>query len=165
MTDTVLGAIIGVGGTIIGVILGVFVTHYFSKRLVRMTHENAIDLMRRQEFNKAATAFRISFIEEIRFINRDYAADRANRDIPEVLAAAADSHETALIIFKDVFLCETQRIEIEKVWKEYTGDDKLMGKYTFKQYATRGNLKDGENIRKLALSRINNLLKFAEIKH
>jgi hypothetical protein len=130
-----------------------------------MTHKNASDLMRRQEFNKAATDFRISFIEEIRFIDRDYAVDRASRDIPEVLAAAADRHETALIIFKDGFVCENQRAEIEKAWKAYTGDDIITGKHTFRQYATRGNLKDGANIRKLALSRINDLLKFADPKH
>lgn len=165
MTDIVLGTIIGVGGTIIGVILAGPVTYYFSKVLVKMTHKNAIDLMRRQEFNKAATDFRISFIEEIRFIDRFYAVDRADRDIPEVLAAAADKHETALIIFKDGFLCEPQRTKIEKAWKEYTGEEKLMGKYTFRQYATYNKFKDAENIRKDALSRINALLKFAESKH
>jgi len=141
------------GFTLAGVLLGVWVGYYFSIRLIN-----------RQEFNKAAIDFRIAFIEEIRFIDHDYAIDRAGRDIPEVLAAAADSHETALIIFKDVFLSKTQRNEIEKAWKAYTGDDKITGKYTFRQYATHGKLKDSENIRKLALARIENILKFADPK-
>lgn len=147
-------ALISGGFTLVGLLLGAWVGYYFSIRL-----------MNRQEFNKAATNFRTSFIEEIRFIDRDYAVDRAGKDIPEVLAAAADRHETALIIFKNGYLCENQRAEIEKVWKEYTGEDKLMGKYTFRQYATYGKPKDAENIRKRALSRIEKLLEFADPKN
>ncbi|MGV8058623.1 MAG: hypothetical protein AB2L12_11450 [Smithellaceae bacterium] len=127
-------------------------------------YKNALCIYNITEFNKSANKFREAFTEEIRFIDRFYAADRASRDIPEVLAAAADKHETALIIFKDGFLCETQRTEIEKAWQAYTGDDKLMGKYTFRQYATKGNIKDGESIRQLALNNINNILKFAKHK-
>lgn len=124
-----------------------------------------LHIFRIGRFNRAAEKFKETFVEEIRFINRDYTLDRARRDIPEVLAAAADRHETAFIIFKDGFLCKNQRTEIEKAWKAYTGDDKLMGKYTFRQYATYGNFKDAENIRKCVLDRINALLKFAEPKH
>ncbi len=141
-------------GVILGALLTGPLTYYFTKKLAL-----------RQTLNNAATNFRLSFIEEIRFIDRFYAVDRADRDIPEVLAAAADKHETALIIFKDGFLCKSQRPEIEKAWNDYTGEKKVMGKYTFDQYATHGKFKDGENIRKLALNNINALLKFAELKH
>lgn len=147
-------ALISGGFALVGVFIGVLINYYFSIRL-----------MKRQDFNKAATDFRICFIDQIRFIDRDYAIERTGRDIPKVLSDAVDRHETALIIFKDGFLCKNQRAKMEKAWKEYTGQKKTMGKYTFEQYATHGNLKDGESIRKLARSRIENLLKFADPKY
>jgi hypothetical protein len=138
---------------IITTIIGFLAGNYFAVRRDR-----------RKEFNKAASDFRAAFIEEIRFIDQTYAVDRAGKDIPEVLAAAADSHEHALIIFKK-FLSKGRRTNIEKAWKEYTGEKKLMGKYTFDQYVTYGKIKDAGNIRKLALSRIEKLLEFADPKY
>ena len=117
-----------------------------------------------KEFNKAAADFRATFVEEIRFIDPTYAVDRAGKDIPEVLAATADKHEHALIVFKE-YLSKRKRTNIEKAWKEYTGETKLMGKYTFDQYVTYGKIKDAGNIRKLALSRIEKLLEFADPKY
>lgn len=140
-------------GTMLGALISGPLTYYFATKLIR-----------KQEFNQACATFKIAFIEEMRFIDRFYAVDRAGRDIPEVLAAATDSHERALLIFKEGFLCEKQRVEIEKAWKEYTGETKLTGKYTFAQYATKGNFKEEENIRKLALARIEKLLEFAKHK-
>ena len=121
-----------------------------------------LHIFRAGKFNNAAEKFKEAFTEEVRFINRDYAVDRAGRDIPEILAAAADKHEKAFVVFKDGFLSKFQRTEIEKAWKTYTGDDKLMGKYTFRQYATHNKFKDAENIRRLALERIEEILKFAK---
>lgn len=141
------------GFTIVGALVGGWIGY-----------KNALSIYNITEFNKAASKFREAFTEEIRFIDRFYAVDRSSMDIPEVLSYAADKHETALIIFKDGFLCEGQRAEIENAWKTYTGDNKLMGKYTFRQYATKGNIKDGESIRQLAITNINNLLKFAKRK-
>ena len=152
MTAAVVTGVFTLLGSIVGSVMGAVIGYLVSIRVSD-----------RREFQKAATDFRISFVEEIRFIDRFYTADRASRDIPDVLVAAADKHETALIIFKDGFLCEKQRAEIEKAWKAYTGNDTLMGKHTFKQYATHGNLRDGEKNRKLARDHINELLGFAEI--
>lgn len=65
MTDTIIGAIIGVGGAIIGAILAGPITYYFSKILIKITHENTIKLMQRQEFNQAAKDFIAAFHEEL----------------------------------------------------------------------------------------------------
>ena len=142
--------------TILGALLGALLTgpltYYFTKNLMRL-----------QEFNKAAVVFRSAFVEQIQFLDHFYAVDRAGRDIPDVLAAAADKHEDALFIFKDGFFSKKQRGEIEEAWKIYTGENKTMGKYTFSQYATINKLKE-EDMRKLALERIKRLLKFAEPK-
>jgi hypothetical protein len=118
----------------------------------------------REKFIDASNKFREAFFDEIRFINRDYAVDRAGRDIPEVLAAAADKHETALIAFMEV-LNKRKKTNIKKAWNTYTGNDKVTGKYTFRQYATYNKFKDAENIRQRALDRIDDILKFAKPKH
>ena len=143
--------------TILGAILGALLagpwTYFFTKRMMKL-----------QEFNKSAADFRAAFIEEKRFIDRFYAVDRADKDIPEILAVAADKHERALVIFKDGHLSKKQRFEIEKAWKIYSGEDKHLGKHTFKQYATQGNIKDAEKNRKTALENIEKLLNFAKLK-
>lgn len=146
---------------VIKIVLGIFLTAllaaFFASIIPRKLKE-------REKIIEAANKFRESFTEEIRFINRDFAIDRAGRDIPVILAAAADKHEAALITFMAV-LSERKKAKIKNTWKTYTGDDKVTGKYTFRQYATKGKIKDGESIRQLVLSRINNLLKFADPKH
>lgn len=123
-----------------------------------------LHIFRVGNFNKAAYKFKEAFIEEIKFIDRTFAVDRAGRDIPEILADAFDKHEHALIAFKSA-LGKRKRDNIEKAWKKYTGEEIVTGKYTFRQYTTYGKFKEAENIRKLSLSRIGNLLKFADPKH
>ena len=143
--------------TILGVILGALLTG-------SITYCVSKNLMGKQEFNKSAALFRDAFIEEKRFIDRFYAVGRAGKDIPEILAASADKHERALVIFKDGYLDKMQRLNIEETWKIYTGEDKHLGKYTFKQYTTKGKIKDAEKNRKIALERIEKLLSFAKPK-
>lgn len=117
----------------------------------------------REKFLEVANKFRESFTEEIRFIDRSFAVDRAGRDIPEVLNAEFDKHERAFIAFMGV-LSERKKAKIKEAWQAYTGDDKVTGKYTFKQYTTYHNFKDGEKIRNTALKNINALLEFAKPK-
>ena len=57
--------IIGVLGTVLGVLLGGPVTYYYAKVLVQTTHKNAIDLMQRQEFFAAASKFKATVLYEI----------------------------------------------------------------------------------------------------
>jgi hypothetical protein len=141
---------------ILYIFLTILLTAFSSSIIPRKIEE-------RKRFIVAADKFKSSFLEEIAFIDHNRARDRAGRDIPGVLASAAEKHETALITFME-FLGERQRKKIEQAWKEYTGEDKLMGKYTFKQYATYGKFKDTDNIRKCALERIEKLMQFAKPK-
>lgn len=136
------------------VILPVLVAAFFASIIPRKRQE-------RQRFNEAADRFKEAFTEEIRFIDRSYALDRAFRDIPEVLAAASGKHEAALIKFM-IVLSERNKKKIKKAWKEYTGENKLMGEYTFNQYATYGKIKDAKNIRNNALNRVEKILSFAK---
>ena len=96
MTDTILGAVIGVGGAIIGAILAGPVTYYFSKVLIKITHKNAIDLMQRQEFFAAASKFKATVLYElIGFYPIDQyweqkEVHRLRDSIPKINSAAAE---------------------------------------------------------------------------
>ena len=68
MTDTIIGAIIGVSGAIIGAIIAGPVTYFFSQKLINESHKNDIAIIRITEYNKAAAEFRSAFIEEQRLM-------------------------------------------------------------------------------------------------
>ena len=53
---------------------------------------------------------------------------------------------------------------MKKAWEEYTGNDKHLGKPTFNQYVTNGIQNRIKNNDRLALERLNAVLKFAEHK-
>jgi hypothetical protein len=61
MTDTIIGAFIGVGGAIIGAILAGPVTYFFSRKLIDKSHRNSLDIIKVSEFNSAAAKFRATF--------------------------------------------------------------------------------------------------------
>ena len=158
MTDTVIGAIVGVGGTIIGAIIAGPIAYWFSKRLIQANHKNAIDLVQGQEFNKAAACFRTAFIKEQRLLSLDSLADRAGHTASDIFKAAIDRHESAMLRFKP-FVCKSQVEEYKKAWKDYAGESRHA-----EQYSTTDSIKIP--IKKtLALSKIEKLLKFAEPKH
>lgn len=61
MTDTVIGAFIGVGGAIIGVLLAGPVTYYFSRILINESHKKSIEIIKITEFTLAAAKLRAAF--------------------------------------------------------------------------------------------------------
>ena len=143
-------ALIGGGFTLLGAIIGGYIGYYFSGQLLS-----------KQEFNKAAAEFRAAFVDEIRVIDSFYSIDIESTSIPNTLANAIEKHEKALMIFKDGFLCETDRTEIQKAWNEYTCHEQpIGGRYSFSDYK---NIQKNDSA-KLALERINNVLKFAKRK-
>lgn len=142
---------------VLGIFLAALLAAFFSSIIPRKFKE-------REKFLEVANKFRESFTEEIRFIDRTFAVDRAGRDIPEVLSAGFDKHERAFIAVMEV-LSERKKAKIKEAWQTYIGDDKLMGKPTFRQYANNGIKNRIKGNDKIALDRINALLKFAEPKH
>lgn len=142
--------------TLVYIIFPVLIAAFFASIIPRKRQE-------RQRFNEAADRFKEAFTEEIRFLDRSYAFDRTLRDIPEVLAAASGKHEAAFIRFM-IVLSKRKKKKIKKAWKEYTGENKLLGEYTFRQYATRDNIKNAESIRNCVLDRVEKILNFANHK-
>jgi hypothetical protein len=164
MTDTIIGAIIGVGGAIIGAILAGPVTYYFSKVLIKMTHKNAIELMRRQEFNKAAADFKAAFIPGLRYLDYRYSPERPPEiGIYKTLSSAFDRHEIAIIKFRP-YLCGQQQIWFDKAWDDYC-DKKEDSKPHFMVYAEPNGVIEKIKAQKNYLEKLNALLKFSEPKH
>jgi hypothetical protein len=156
MTDT----IIGVGGAIIGVIIAGPITYFFSRKLIRESHLDDLATINITEFNKAAATFRSAFIKEQRFLSYDSLADRTGTNACDIIKAAINRHEIAMIRFKP-FVCKAQLDDYEKAWNEYAGNSKH-----FEQYSGSNiNIFEAQKRRALALSRIENLLKFADPKH
>jgi hypothetical protein len=133
-----------IGGvfTIIGVLIGGFIGYYFSTRLIN-----------RQDFNKAATEFRNTFIVQINFLKYNVnsgSGDTSN--IGEYLKAYyVKSHLIAFEVFRN-FLSVSERKAIDVVWTEYCN---------FKQYSDKNNQKEA---RELALKNLDGVLKFAKHK-
>jgi hypothetical protein len=92
-------------------------------------------LKERDKFIEKSIRFISAFNNELRFIDYTNNMDRAGKDIPDILRTAYDGHESAYLIFRKN-LGWINKIRIEKAWKKYTGDDKYLGKPTFRQHAT-----------------------------
>ena len=76
-------------------ILGCLITYYLSRHLIIETHKNAIDILQRQEFNKAAIDFQSAFFIALQRL-RDNPEDWPDILNPNILL----KHEIAAIAFK-----------------------------------------------------------------
>lgn len=160
--------IIGVLGTVLGVLLGGPVTYYYAKVLIETTHKNAINLIQRQEFNKAATEFRNAFLCELIFLKYNAGlpeCERTYTSLDEFLRAGyIFRHLKAFDIFKD-HLPAKERDNINKTWKKYCHHPDNPEVLYFEQYSTKNVSKEREKeFKELALKNIEAILEFAEHK-
>jgi hypothetical protein len=161
--------IIGAGATILagfgGAALGAYFTYKASKKFIQVTHNNAIDLMRRQEFNKAAATFRVAFLPELIYLKHNARIDGALiSDGLNVFLSHGYFHRhlKAFNIFS-AYLSPKEREGINTAWQEYCHYD-IEGETEphWAMYAEK--IRDGRDTKELALERIEKILKFAEPK-
>ena len=159
MDNTIIASIIGVAGGLIGAWIGGTISRKASTEAVQSSNRNALDIMQRQEFNTAAAEFRIAFTEEQRLLDPNSLTNSASAGSASIIIKnAIDKHEVAMMKFEP-FISKGSIEDYKKKWHEYAGNSQH-----FEQYTGDTALKKEEG-RKLALSRINVLLKFAEPKH
>jgi len=159
--ETILGAFIGVGGTVVGVLIA----HYLSKKLIRATHTNALQLIQIGEFNKAATKFREAFMP-VRI-----ALNPAKFPLGEDLAIFLERHfqdlRRAIVEFSD-FLDANTKSALLEAWYEYhchqnARDDKTVP--YFGQYSCVGlRIEQQHAMKSLVQDRIDKILEFAKPK-
>lgn len=111
MGDTTKGALFG----IVGALLGVFLGGIISKN-------SAIDIMRRQRFNKAASEFWDAFTgEQIRISRETPSVVTYGIAITERSAEDFASQETAMVRFR-YFIHKSDTTSFDKAWRFYAND-------------------------------------------
>ena len=145
--------IIGVMGTVLGVLISGPITYYFAKKLIQKTHKSAFNLAQRQDFNKAANKFHNAFTNQLNFL--EYNANAGTVDTSNIgtylNAHYIATHLNAFRVFKNS-LSDTERVAIDEAWEKYRD---------FKQYYDKNNQ---EKMKALALKRLNDVLEFAKHK-
>jgi hypothetical protein len=149
-------AIIAGGFTIVGVLIGTWAAYRLSIKLVERTHENDLELFHRQEFNKAAAAFKATFVDEIFRMRRgvDILHKRYGED-PDAIAVA---NEKAKIIF-EAFLPKDMLSGFNIAWEKYKDPDEK-NKITYSPLSPEYSRELG----KIYLSHIDQLLEYATPK-
>jgi hypothetical protein len=128
------------------VILPALITAFFASLIPRKLKE-------REKFVEAASEFRNAFVEAQRLIDPNSLADRASAgSASNVIKDAINGHEIAMMKFEP-FVSKYRLDEYKNAWKEYAEN--------IAQYSGNSAIKQHEGC-KLALSRINALLKFAK---
>jgi hypothetical protein len=159
-------AIIGVGGTVVGTLLGAWLSYHFGSKLVETTHNNNISMMQRKDFNEAATKFRVAFKDELLALNPALA--KGAPDACDLLAAAFEKHRSAVFDFKP-YLRPTDAEGLEQAWQKYYRypDAPDCTVPIFNQYAgekMRLPYKEAKQRKLDAAERIEEMLSFAHYK-
>ena len=143
--------------TFITIVLTSFITAIF----IHFFSESRDHLSRR---NIAASNFRRVFIEEIKILRKlnTYSALPDAPNIPTVLEDAFVCHDIALQEF-NLFLTRCESGSLNRLWHNYC---EYEGIYPyFAQYDCKGgSIKQNEKNKQLAITQINNLIKFAAPK-
>jgi len=158
-------ALIAGGFTIIGVLLGTLLSYCLSRKLIRETHENALQLIRIGEFNKAASKFREVFLP-IR-IALNPAEFSLEEDLSVFLENNFNNLRRAVIDFSD-FLDSGTKSKFLDAWHEYYRHpdhrDKNIVPF-LEQYSCHGlSPQKKHEMKQLVQSRIEKILEFAKPK-
>lgn len=135
-------AIIGIGGTIVGVLTGVLLTYWFA---LKLANKNAKHI--------ASIRLRDAFAPEIAKLNHPDGYSLA--DVPHFLEIAFEKHQIAINNFR-FFLTNKDGAAFDKAWHAYYKDS-CEDKPNFTQYMTLSN-KDTEK----AINRIMAILEFTK---
>ena len=155
MDKTIIAALISVIGTLGGVLIGSIISRRTSSETTKVSHQNTIDLMQRQEFNKAATEFQNAFLCEIIYLKHNARLPECERTYTTLYEFLRTGyifrHLKAFNNFRG-HLPTNERFAIDKAWAEYCN---------FDQYSDKNN---EIKLKELALSRIEKILEFAKHK-
>lgn len=135
---------------LLGVIIGGVLTYLFSVRLEK-----------RRNFNTIAERFRKAFVDEVNALRY------TNEDPANILSGSFIKHESAVFELKHV-LRGREGKRFEKAWIEYNPGVQHPGNHeppSMSQYFSMQSPDiDTEEVRALAIKRIENLLRFAKPK-
>ena len=159
---TIIGALIGIGGAIIGAIL----TYFLSKRLIHQTHRNALQIIQINEFNRAASKFRETVRPVLKALIPPY--DPLPDDLGAFLYRYFHDFKNAVIEFSAFEDDPKTKTAFLKAWYEYYCPDDDCNencKPHFIKYSLREiSEEEKPKLKNLARSRIEKILEFAKPK-
>lgn len=148
-------------GAVVGALVGGGIAYLISNNQIRTAHQNALELLRQQEFSNACFFFINAFIEELNLL------ETTSKDAyVDILRPAFPKHKTAIYIFRQSITDKDRRTAFDKAWEEYYKNEQQPND-PLRQYSTQLPQTDGmarEKRRPLAIARIKVLLEFAEKK-
>ena len=108
MSDTIVASVVGVSGALLGVIIGWL--------LNQLTVNSTV---KRQEFYKAAAAFRAAFSDEYRTLKAVARLGDIDDDfVVTTLSDAVAKHEKVCVLFRP-YLSGKKTRDFDKAWKDY----------------------------------------------
>lgn len=131
-----------------------------------VNHWLAVGRERRKELHDAAKEFRGVFVEMLRLLEINPPTDPARppdgwQISIKLLRKFNAEHHSAVIRFEQ-FLPWYKKVSFRKHWNEYCCYDKQNGCATFSDYEP-GHIEDEPAKRRLAITRINRVIKFARV--
>ena len=159
MDIRIIAALIAVAGTLLGVWLGGILSRESSLKAVIASNKNAIDLMKRQEFNKAVASFRSAFAPALAFIylTKKHGSTHEVPDVDKFLKDALLQHAAALEVFR-IFIPESKRTAYQEAWEKYRYE---VWNYGFGANSLRQDIDDPYGIYE---NLIHDILQFAKEK-
>ena len=147
MPEYVIGALIGVGGTVLGAIIGAVISYNYSFGLVKKT-----------KFVEACVEFKLAFSEIIQWFN-EKAINSSERTYGKLHQSdIARRHEDAISRFR-IYLGSAEQIEFDKACINFYNEK---NNHRYEGYVIHDISNPKEAEKNLALKNINELLSFAE---
>lgn len=116
MEVTIKAAIVG---AVVGTSLTGWISYIISKKAIETAHQNAIDLLHRQEFIKASINFRSAFFNLLVFCQQKPSGSGAEKHLTDIIIDSIAEHTKAALLFRAYFI-STNCFCFDQAWKEYS---------------------------------------------
>lgn len=154
-------------GAVVGASLTGWLSYYISRKAIETTHQNAIELLHRQEFIRAAINFRSAFFDLLIFCQQPPSGSGAEIHIADFIINAIAEQTKAALLFR-AYLKNINRFSFDQAWKEYSGQENwnefnsefIKSEYSVVFYDTNAEKK----MCHLITSRVDKLFQFAPLE-
>ena len=116
MSEEVKAALIGVA---LGSLITGTVSYFIAKFTLNATHRNAIELLHRQEFIRAAINFRTAFFDMLVYCQQIPSGSGAEPHLVDFIIKSIGEHTKAALLFRSYLTC-TERFSFDQAWKDYS---------------------------------------------
>ena len=144
--------------SLVGALVGGGIAYLISNSQIKKAHQNALELLRQQEFANACFFFINAFMDELNLL------ETTSKDAYiDILRPAFPKHRTAIYIFRQAIHDKGRRTAFSNAWEEYYKNENQPDS-PLRQYSTQlpqSDIIPKEKRRPLAINRIKTLLDFA----